>query len=53
MLRIELTLRWNPESGDVIHESYFQRSNMDQKDDFMDNFWVRTSLTLTRRSRGY
>jgi hypothetical protein len=39
----KLTIRWSPKTGEVIHESYFDRSDMhlENRDEFIEDFWVR------------
>jgi hypothetical protein len=35
--------RWSPKTGEVIHESYFDRGDMhlENRNEFIEDFWVR------------
>jgi hypothetical protein len=39
----KLTIRWSSKTGEVIHESYFDRGDMhlENRNEFIEDFWVR------------
>jgi hypothetical protein len=45
--------RWSTKSGQVVHESYFDRGDMhlENRDEFIEDFWVRMCYFFLRVDR--